>query len=705
MTALRFGLSLFVAWLLVGVTWLVAGLHPDLLSADTWRVLSALTGGVLAAVIVVQFEQVRRARTSEQQAARFHAMVQHSTDMIAIVDAAGVIQYQSPSCIAILGHTPADMQGRNIREFIHPEDAPQTQRLMALAITRPGQRISGELRLRHHDGSWIDLEVAGASFLDLPELRGIVVNSRDVTERKQAEYDLRQFDREFTNLVNNPIDMIVVYNPLTDRITFSNTTFCLVMGYSIEELAQFQFSVLVHPDDLPEVRERLARRLRGAFVPEEGECRLVSKAGQVVSIAYSVTLVDTSSRFAGVQLIARNISKRKEAEHEVRGQLDRLVALHAIDVAIAGNLDMRRTVEIALDYIVAEPGIDAAAVLKFDPALESLTTIASTGLPDNAITLTPFPAYDGLTGSAVLDRTMISVANLAQYGQHFGRAQRFADARFVGYHGVPLIAHGQVHGVLEILPREPTTPTPDWFEFMQTLSDRLAVAMNHAEIFEGLQRSNRELSDVHLALLEGWARALELRDDETQGHSQRVTGLAVELARVLGLHEEAIEHLRRGALLHDIGKIGIPDSILLKPGPLTEAEWVIMRQHPDFAAQFLAPIPFLKPALDIPYCHHERWDGSGYPQGLSGCAIPLAARIFAVVDVWDALTSDRPYRRAWSIERADAYLREQAGHQFDPKVVDAFVTLRAAEIAHPHYSNHVRPYKATPLRRVRTHGV
>ena len=612
-TALRFSLWLIVVYLLIGVTWLATALRPHLLGTDTRMLLYVLTGGVLGTMVVVQFERIRRTRALEQQEARFHAMVQHATDLIAIVDAAGVIQYQSPSVAAVLGFTPADLQGRNVLELIHPEDAPRAQSLMAAAIRQPGQKISGELRARRCDGSWANLEVTGASFLDLPELRGIVVNSRDVSLRRHAEEDRRQLELEFTRLVNNANDMIVIYEPLTGQITFPNTKFCQVTGYTPEELAQLQLRTLVHPDDHPAISDRRARRLRGEPVPWEVECRLVSKTGQVIPTAYSVTLVDTGGRLSGAQLIARDISERKQAEREIRDQLDRLAALHAIDLAITGSLDVPRTVEIALDHIVAQPDVDAVTVLQFDPVREALTSIASLGLPESAITRAPFPAYDGLAGSAVLDRRVVSIANLAQYVRHSGRARRFAEAEFVGYHGVPLIAHGQIHGVLEILQREPTTLTPAWLEFVQMLGDRLAVAMGHAELFAGLQRSNRELTHAHEALLDGWARALELRDDDTQGHSQRVTALAVDLARALDLSEDAIEHLRRGALLHDIGKIGIPDRILLKPGPLTETEWAIMRQHPHYAEQLLAPIPFLRPAMEIPRWHHEKWDGSGYP--------------------------------------------------------------------------------------------
>ncbi|MCD6400655.1 MAG: HD-GYP domain-containing protein, partial [Anaerolineales bacterium] len=197
----------------------------------------------------------------------------------------------------------------------------------------------------------------------------------------------------------------------------------------------------------------------------------------------------------------------------------------------------------------------------------------------------------------------------------------------------------------------------------------------NADLFNNLQRTNAELSVAYDSTLDGWVRALDLRDRETEGHTKRVTDLTLRLARALGVREMDIVHVRRGALLHDIGKMAIPDEILFKPGPLNDAEWEIMHKHPIYAYELLSPIRFLKPALDIPYYHHEKWDGSGYPFGLKGEQIPRTARIFAVIDVWDALRSDRPYRKAWSDNDARAYIRENAGIHFEPEIVDMFFRL------------------------------
>ena len=188
-----------------------------------------------------------------------------------------------------------------------------------------------------------------------------------------------------------------------------------------------------------------------------------------------------------------------------------------------------------------------------------------------------------------------------------------------------------------------------------------------------LEIAHKQLKEAYDATIEGWSRALDLRDKETEGHSIRVTDLALHIAKAMGFDEDALIQIRRGALLHDIGKLGVPDEILLKPGALTPSEWEIMKKHPVYAKQMLEKIEYLNPALEIPVNHHEKWDGSGYPASKKGEEIPLAARIFAIVDVWDALSSDRPYRKAWSKEKIYAHIREQSGKHFDPRIVELFL--------------------------------
>ena len=230
-------------------------------------------------------------------------------------------------------------------------------------------------------------------------------------------------------------------------------------------------------------------------------------------------------------------------------------------------------------------------------------------------------------------------------------------------------------GFLNLFTRSTYTPADDELSFLKLVGGHAALAIDSVIILNDLQVSNLELVKAYDSTLEGWSHAMDLRDRETEGHTLRVTELSEILAKQMGIPDELLVHVRRGALLHDIGKIAVPDSILLKPGPLSDQEWEIMRRHPQYAHDFLVPIDYLRPAVDIPLRHHERWDGSGYPDKLAGDTIPLPARIFSVIDVWDALTSDRPYRSAWPRQKALKYILEQSGTHFDPEVVRQFLKI------------------------------
>jgi len=237
------------------------------------------------------------------------------------------------------------------------------------------------------------------------------------------------------------------------------------------------------------------------------------------------------------------------------------------------------------------------------------------------------------------------------------------------------VTKDELIGVINLFTRTKFDPDEDWLDFADTLIRQAAIAVDNITLFDNLQQAVEDLQQAYDKTIVGWSKALELRDQETLGHSERVVDLSLEVARHFGFEEGDLLHLRRGIFLHDIGKMGIPDNILHKPGPLTEEEWVIMRQHPVFAYNMLKGIDYLEPALKIPHYHHGRWDGSGYPEGLTGRDIPLEARIFMVVDIYDALRSDRPYRDAWSQEKTINYIKEQAGRELDPEVVAVFLKI------------------------------
>jgi putative nucleotidyltransferase with HDIG domain len=298
-----------------------------------------------------------------------------------------------------------------------------------------------------------------------------------------------------------------------------------------------------------------------------------------------------------------------------------------------------------------------------------LEYVAGRGFHGKAIEHASQQLGEGYAGRAAQERSIVHIPDLAKEDDNFLRKILLAGEELVSYYGVPLIAKGEVMGVLEIFHRTRLVHDEEWLDFLKALAAQAAIAIENVTLFDNLHRSNTELFQAYDATIEGWSRALELRDNETEGHTQRAADLTAKLARLFGLSDAELVQVRWGALLHDIGKMGIPDGILLKHDAFTEADWGVIKKHPIFAYEMLSPIRYLRSALDIPYAHHEKWDGTGYPLGLKGDQIPLAARIFAVADVWDALRSDRHYRTSWPVEKVREHLRSLAGTHFDPHVV------------------------------------
>ena len=374
--------------------------------------------------------------------------------------------------------------------------------------------------------------------------------------------------------------------------------------------------------------------------------------------------------------IAGNAIQRTLLFQQTEKRLEHIAALRVIDKVISSSFDLKFTLGIVISQVVSQLGVDAAHVLLLDAHSHVLEVGASHGFRSSTINRASSWLDDTPATQIVTERRAIRLPNFASNRNPFQNDKLLQAEGFMAYYGVPLISKGQVKGVLEIFHRQPLTPDPEWLEFLETLAGQTVIAIDSAALFDGLQRSNLELTLAYDATIEGWSHALDLRDRETEGHTQRVTETTMRLARAFGMNEAELVHVRRGALLHDIGKMGVPDNILLKPDKLTEVEWAIMRKHPLYAYEMLSPIQFLRPALDIPYCHHEKWDGSGYPRGLRGEEIPQAARLFAVVDIWDALRSDRPYRAAWPEARVMDFIDSLAGNHLEPVAVKAFMEIR-----------------------------
>ena len=361
---------------------------------------------------------------------------------------------------------------------------------------------------------------------------------------------------------------------------------------------------------------------------------------------------------------------------QLKDRLEQFSALHSIDLVIGSTTDLRVSLQIVLEAIVRLLKVNAAGILLYNPATFNLEFAGGVGFLTD-VTGSVVRLGEGLAGRAALTRQMVDVPRLSTAELPLPLRQLIDREGFVSYRSIPLIAKGEVKGVLELYHKSALPSNQEWNNLLNLLAGQAAIAIDNAMLFNNLEYANTELELAYDATIEGWSQALELRDHETSGHTRRMLDTTMALARKMGISDSELPNIRRGVLLHDIGKMGVPDRILLKAGPLDEEEWKIMRQHPLNGYNLLSKITYLHSALDIPYCHHEKWDGSGYPRGLKGEQIPIAARMFSVVDVYDALCFDRPYRSAWPKERVVAYIKEQSGKYFDPHVVESFLEMVA----------------------------
>jgi len=377
----------------------------------------------------------------------------------------------------------------------------------------------------------------------------------------------------------------------------------------------------------------------------------------------------------GVFILSIDISTRKQAEVELQYQLRCLEALRQIDIAIISTTNLSLALKTTLEQVTSSLNVDAADILLLNPHTQILEFAAGRGFRTRDSERLQLHLGQGPAGRAALNQEVVFCPNMKDTQEPIIRKSLISEEMFISCCAVPLIAKGILVGVLEVYHRAPLAPDQKWMDFLCALGGQASIAIDSNRLFQNLQRSNMRLMLAYDMTIEGWSKALDLRDKETEGHTLRVTEMTVALSRLAGIPENELVHVRRGALLHDIGKMGIPDYILLKSEKLTDEELAIMQRHPVYAHEMLSPIEYLKPALSIPYSHHEKWHGSGYPQGLKGEQIPLPARLFAVVDVWDALLSDRRYRQGWSEERVLEHIRSLAGTHFDPKAVELLIQV------------------------------
>lgn len=627
----------------------------------------SINGSMAMVADVTQQKETEQALATSDS--RYRRLVESARDVILSVSADGRITSLNPAFEALTGWPVAEWVGKPFGPLVHSDDLSKVLATFARALE--GQSVSGfEARVLTKSGKHLVAEVTATPQVvegDVVEILGI---ARDVTARVESQAQLRLQ----ATALEAAASAIVITDP-RGTIVWTNPAFTEITGYSTEEAIGRTPAMLKSGRHDRAFYQELWNTILAGRV-WRGEVTNRRKDGRLYVEEQTITPV-RNDRGEIIHFIAvkQDVTVRKQATEQVERQLQDIQALHNIDLAIASSLDLQLTLRIILDQVTARLRVDAADVLLLDAATQVLTVAADRGFSTPAPQRARVRMGEGWAGKAALDRRSVWVPSLARDPAAVPVPAWVTAEGFEVYCAVPLVAKGDVKGVLEVFHRAPLPAEERWMEFLGVLATQVALAIDNITTFESLQKANAELQVAYDATLEGWTRALDLRHKETEGHTRRVTDLAIRLARTLGVGDRDLIHIRRGALLHDIGKIAIPDSILLKPGTLTPEEWGIMRRHPSHAYELLHPVPHLRPALDIPYCHHERWDGTGYPRGLRADKIPLVARIFAVVDVWDALLSDRSYRSAWTKERVREYLREQAGKQFDPAIVQAFLEM------------------------------
>lgn len=554
-------------------------------------------------------------------------------------------------------------------EHIHPDDRRRVEACAAQAL-HGQEAASVEYRLIRSDGSQRYIFGQWNATLDATgKLRRLFGTLQDITERRRAEEDLRILSHA---VEQSPISIIIT--DTTGKIEYVNPKFTQVSGYSREEAAGHNPRLLKSDETSPEEYRQLWTTIlhgdtwRGEFHNRRKDGTLYWESASISPV------LDDGGQVAHFVAVKEDITERKKAEEALAHRLAELEAVTEISSELRKTQSRAEMMAVILGKLAGLLKADGAAFAMRDPT--SYETVVESAIGQFAPnTDRRFATGEGiseqviLTGELYLNNAAVGAPELA-----LAQLPRSVSAVVCA----PLIAHEERIGALWV-GRSDAFSEHD-AKLIAAVADMAANAIKRATLAEQSQRDALNLARAYEETIEGWSRALDLRDRETEGHSLRVTGMTLRLAEAAGLPEDDIARVRRGALLHDIGKMGVPDSILLKPGPLNADELAVMRQHPLHAYNMLAPIAYLRPALDIPYSHHERWDGTGYPNRLQGDQIPFAARLFAVIDVWDALTSDRPYRPAWSIEQSLAYLREQRGRHFDPLAVDLFFRVFGSEI-------------------------
>ncbi len=658
---------------------------------------------------VEQAREQRRRLASQRQAefdrrrseARFREILERSSDGILLFTAEARLTYVSPAAARLLGRSVDALMGENILDELHPEDRPAARDTFAELLRQPGGTVKLRYRYAGAEGSWRWLEGSGSNLLDNPDVQAIVLHFRDINDSLQRERELAsiaevsaalrvaQTRAEMPPIVLAQISALLgadaasldIYDAATHEVLTELgwgewtglTGVRKGPGQGIDAVVLASGQLYVNPDISTDNRFYPLARTPNARAVACVPLKVRELPIGTLSVARRTPLTEADVRLLmAVADMAASALLRATLHEQTEQRLQRLTALRMIDIAITASLDLEVTLNVVLDHATRQLNIHAAEILLLDRYTQRLEYAAGRGFRSRGVERTRLRLGTDYAGRAALEQRRVSVPDLPAEGARFARREALQADQFVAYVGVPLLAKGQLRGVFEIFHRAPLALEPEWVEFLETLAGRAAIAIDNATLFADLQRSHAELSLAYDTTIEGWARTMDARDREPDGHSQRVADLSVQMGQALGLQADDLVQLRRGALLHDLGMLRVPERIGLKDSALTDDETKVVAHHPNYASELLQSIGYLRRATEGPLAHHERWDGSGYPSRLIAEQIPLAGRLIAVADVWESLRAQRPYRGAWTDAAARDYLLAQSGKLFDPRVIEAF---------------------------------
>lgn len=630
--------------------------------AEAEETLHAIRTGEVDALVVsgISGDQVFTLKGADHP---YRMLIEDMNEGALTLTTDGVILYANRRFAEMLKAPLEKVIGSAIRTWIEPADYKMFQSLLRRDAAPTHYR--GEITIHASDGAPVP-GYFSTTFLQTEEMPGLFcLVATDLTEQKRNEAIITA-EKLARSILDQAAEAIVVCDAQGLILRASEAAHVLCGQNPLGLPFAYAFPLCQGEGVAFSLAESVATGNRS-----RAEVSL-QRDGQVKNLLISVgPLLGAQSEQLGNVIALIDITERKRAEVALRERDHELEAVVMMSAALRLTRTRADMLPIIADHVTNLVSAASVALLANDD-------YANDALPEYVQGVWAndqgkhLPRTSNILRQVLVQGTPY-LSNDVPNDPAFSSHDVIPDVR--AFVGIPLVTHEAVIGVLAVAGR--TVFSEQDIRVLSAISDIAANAMHRAALHEQTERDAAELAQAYDATLEGWAHALELRDQETEGHSRRVVQLSINLARAMGIGAGELEHIRRGALLHDIGKMGVPDSVLLKPGTLNEREWEMMRRHPEYAHTLLSPIAYLQPALDIPYCHHEKWDGTGYPRGMKGEEIPLAARIFAIVDVWDALRSDRPYRQAWTEEQVRAYLQSQSGTHFEPRIVDAFLSILA----------------------------